>query len=262
MMPDPLASRMVPDPLLDSSNERLRLVAWSVVGGIAYGLVQPGGPASGPAALVAIAPLLHAMSRQAWPARLVAGWLTGSLAAAIACGETAWTGLGAYFALDGLVLAGAWLLAHQLLGALPFVVFAGLAGDPASGSSARSALRVAGAWVLGELAREALLPGAWLSLASALTSAPRLLDSAALESPRVCSTARRSRSPRVCSTAPPSSAHSAFRPGSPRARCSPCALSPVPIEGAPPSPRASSRPSSSRRPSGRDCSRRPTVPRS
>lgn len=130
MMPDPLASRMVPDPLLDSSNERLRLVAWSVVGGIAYGLVQPGGPASGPAALVAIAPLLHAMSRQAWPARLVAGWLTGSLAAAIACGETAWTGLGAYFALDGLVLAGAWLLAHQLLGALPFVVFAGLAGDP------------------------------------------------------------------------------------------------------------------------------------
>jgi apolipoprotein N-acyltransferase len=106
-------------------------------------------------------------------------WLAGSVAAGLSAGEATAATLASYFELEGLPLALAWIAAHQLLGALPFVGFALLVGDVDRSTPWRTFGRVGSAWVLSEALRDILFPGAWLSLASALARLPELIQSAA-----------------------------------------------------------------------------------
>ena len=155
-----------------------RSIPVQLIGGIAAGLslgfAQPGWgfPGWGPFSVVL---LWVALSGKGWRTRLLIGWSAGSVAAATAVGRSAAIGLEGYFELNGLQLGAAWLLADQVLGGLPIAIIALIAGDLRGMSAGRGASRVAGAWVLGEAARDALFPGAWLPLAAGLSPLPVLL---------------------------------------------------------------------------------------
>ncbi|MBK7951878.1 MAG: apolipoprotein N-acyltransferase [Deltaproteobacteria bacterium] len=154
-----------------------REIAWTVVAGGLLGLAWPGSSIrlSRSCFWSPISPRSGASTRR----RIGLAGLTGTLAVGLATGETTAATLSSYFGLGGAGLAVAWLVAQQILGVLPIAVFALLTGGVERESPIRAFFSVGAAWVVGETLRSLLFPGAWLSLASALSTTPDLLGSAA-----------------------------------------------------------------------------------
>ena len=154
----------------------------SATSGLALGLTQPGGHL-GPLSLVCLVPLLGAFHARRGSERLLLGGLAGAIGTAVSVGGTGSVALASYFDLGGVALGLAWLLSLLVLGALPVALFSLLVGDPTRTDSRPAFIGVGSAWVLGEAFRQALFPGAWLSLANSLTTTPELLQSASLVGP-------------------------------------------------------------------------------
>ena len=108
--------------------------------------------------------------------RALAGWLAGSVMAAVAAGEPAWHTLGSFFDLSGSSLTLAWIGADQLLGAVPIALFTLLAGDLRAERPEVRAWIVGSAWIASESVRELIFPGAWLGVAATLTPWPSALQ--------------------------------------------------------------------------------------
>lgn len=151
------------------------LLAGAVVAGMVLGSCQPGGRLPY-AAWIAPAMLLVVIRGRRARDRALAGWLAGSVMAAVAAGEPAWHTLGSFFDLSGPSLALAWIGADQLLGAVPVALFALIAGDLRAGRPEVRAWIAGAAWIASESVRELIFPGAWLGVAATLTPWPSALQ--------------------------------------------------------------------------------------
>jgi apolipoprotein N-acyltransferase len=129
---------------------------------------------------VCLAPLLAALRGRRTLVRLGLGWLTGAVAgAALVLGPTG-EALARYFEIPpALGWLGAFALS-QLYGALPFVLFAFLCGDPARGRALLVCARVGAALIVSEAFRSVFLGGLpWGLFALSLAPVPWLAQTAA-----------------------------------------------------------------------------------
>src|SRR5262245_12729296 len=158
-----------------------RDIVLAVAGGVMHGACFPG-PHAWPFAFVAVAPLLIAVRGRSGIAAAGLGWVSGTVASALAV--TPWIAAAAlqYFRQEPL---GAVLFATgvgQIYHALPCALFAAMAARLSRfRSGAIRVLAVASAWTALELLRSTVLTGApWDLLAHALYDQPRLIQIAGI----------------------------------------------------------------------------------
>lgn len=145
-----------------------------------YALAQPD-RGFWPASLFCLVPLLVAMGGRSGIARMALCVAMANLTALFGTAGAASQGLEAYFELSPSLAILAWLVLAQLLGTLPMLVFALLAGDPADGEAGPAALRVGLAWVSAELVRSTFLSGMpWFLLAYGVANVPMLAQAASI----------------------------------------------------------------------------------
>ncbi len=150
-----------------------------LVSGVLYALAQPD-RGIWPAGFVCLVPLFVALSGRSLRARIWICIAMANVAALVGTAGAASEGIAAYFELSPALAVLGWLGLAQLLGSLPMLVFALLAGDPAQGGGG-GALRLAGAWVAAELLRSVFLSGMpWFLLAYGVANLPILAQAASL----------------------------------------------------------------------------------
>jgi apolipoprotein N-acyltransferase len=158
---------------------RSSAVTLAALTGVLYAAAQPDRGAW-PFAFVCLVPLLAALRGRNLAARAGFGWLAGGVAGAVLVLHPTGIALARYFELaPAPAYLGSFVLS-QLYGALPFVGFAALCGDPARGTALAACARAGAALVVAEGFRSWFLGGLpWGLFAYALAPAPWLAQAAA-----------------------------------------------------------------------------------
>jgi len=134
-----------------------------------------------PLAFVCLIPLLEALRGRSALERFGVGWLAGTVAAVALVLVPTGTAVSRYFEIPHWQGYAAAFGLGQLFGALPFALFAVLAGDPGRQGPFERVGRTATALVLSETVRSSFLTGLpWGLLAYALAPVPLLAQSAVL----------------------------------------------------------------------------------
>lgn len=154
-------------------------LALAALSGLLYASAQPDRGAW-PLAFVCLVPLLAALRGRKLAGRAGLGWVAGGVAGAALVLHPTGVALARYFELTPAQgYLGSFALS-QLYGALPFVAFAALGGDPARGTALGACARAGAALVVAELFRSVFLGGLpWGLFAYALAPAPWLAQAAA-----------------------------------------------------------------------------------
>ena len=132
-----------------------------------------------PASFVCLVPLFSALAGRSLRARVWICVAMANVTALLGTAGAASEGLEAYSELLPVFAILGWLVLAQVLGRLPMLVFALLAGDPGRGNLQVVALRTAAAWVTAELLRSVFLSGMpWFLLAYGVAGVSLLARSA------------------------------------------------------------------------------------